>query len=314
MPKKRNSALDLVIIGAGPAGITAAVYAARRGLDFMVLSVNIGGQMILSGDVDNYVGYQHIKGADLVKKFREHLDEFNFPFNLDEPVKELKKKGKLFEVKTSKGSYISKTIIIASGKNPRKMKVPGEAHYANKGISYCVTCDGPLFYGKDVAVIGGANAALDAVLQLKDNCPRIYLVSINPKMDGDKIMIDAVNKAKNVEIITNAQTTEIFGDGFVKGFKIDVKGKEKILNVEGIFVEIGSVPNIDFAKKLVKTNRWGEIMIKHTGGVIEDNMTSVPGIFAAGDITDVAEKQIIVAAGEGCKALLSVVGYLNRLK
>lgn len=313
MAKKRDRVLDLVIIGAGPAGITAAVYAARKGLNFMVLSVNIGGQMVWSGDVDNYIGYQHIKGADLVKKFREHLDEFNFPFHLDEPVKELKKKGKMFEVKTGKGKYVTKTVIIASGKNPRKLGVPGEVHYTNKGISYCVTCDGPLFYGKEVAVLGGANAALDAVLQLKDNCPKIYLVSINPEMMGDKIMLDAVSKAKNVEIITDAKTTEIFGDDFVKGFKIDVKAKERTISVEGIFVEIGSVPNIDFAKKLIKVNKWGEVMIKHTGGVVEDNMTSVLGIFAAGDVTDVAEKQIIVAAGEGCKALLSAVGYLNRM-
>jgi alkyl hydroperoxide reductase subunit F len=316
MPKKRdrkNKVLDLVIIGAGPAGITAAVYAARKGLDFMVISVNLGGQMVWSGDIDNYTGYHHVKGVELVQKFKEHLDEFDFPFHTGEKVKEIKKKGKLFVVVSDKGKYTARTVIIASGKHPRKLKVPGELQYMSKGLSYCAICDAPLFADKETAVIGGGNAALDAAIQLKNICPKVYVVTINKKLQGDDVMIDIVKKAKNIEVIYNATTTEIFGNDFVKGFKIEVGGKERIINAEGIFVEIGSMPNVDFAK-FIKKNRWDEILIKHSGGMLNDNVTSTPGIYAAGDVTDVAEKQIIVAAGEGCKALLSVVGYLNRMK
>ena len=295
--------LDLIIIGAGPAGITAAIYAARKRMDFLVISRDIGGQTAWSGDIENYTGYQFITGPELVAKFEEHIGKYSVPLKEQEATIDLRKSGDAISVKTEKGLYEAKTVIIASGKRSRELGVQGEKEFKNKGLTYCATCDGPLFAGKPVAVIGGGNSALDAALQLMNIASFVYLININPELSGDAIMRQKAEESKKVRVLNNTQVTGIVGEKFVTGINIKKEGKEDTLAVEGVFVEIGLIPNSDFTQGLDK-NKSGEIKVNSR------NETNIPGIFAAGDVTDVPEKQIIIAAGEGSKAALSAFRYL----
>ncbi|MFZ5364177.1 MAG: NAD(P)/FAD-dependent oxidoreductase [Patescibacteria group bacterium] len=312
---------DLIIIGGGPAGMTAAIYAARKKLNTLVLTENLGGQTLWSSEVDNYLGFQLVSGAELVSKFREHikrLDEENALFDLE--IKEgieVKKVKKInegeFEMETGTGEkYGARAVIVASGKIPRKLGVPGEDKFLGRGLTYCATCDAPLFRGKDVAVIGGGNSALDAVIQLIKIANKIYLININPKLGGDEIMREKVLEAKDkVEILNTHETMEVRGENTVTGLVVRNIGNEQVreLSLRGVFVEIGSVPSISFIKELVKLNEWGEIIIDPG-----TNATSESGIFAAGDVTEVREKQIVIAAGEGAKAALAAYEYLVKLR
>ncbi|MFA5085628.1 MAG: FAD-dependent oxidoreductase [Candidatus Omnitrophota bacterium] len=296
---------DLIIIGAGPAGITATVYAARKKMDFLVVSGDIGGQAAWSGDIENYTGYQFITGPELALKFEDHMRKYGVTVKEPEQVLDIRKIEDKIIVKTDKGRYESRTAIIASGKRSRELSVPGEKEFKNKGLTYCATCDGPLFAGKDVAVIGGGNSALDAVLQLIKIARRIYLVNIVSHLTGDPVMIDKVHESDIVTVMNNAKVLGITGAEMVNGIKIRYDGQERIIPVEGIFVEIGLIPNSHFAPDLDK-NALGEIKVDCC------NRTNIPGIFAAGDVTDLPEKQIIIAAGEGSKASLSAFKYLNQ--
>lgn len=298
---------DLVIIGAGPAGITAAVYAARKKMDPLVVTKDIGGQASLSGDIQNYTGYQFITGPELAIKFEEHMRKFNFEIKENEEVKELISKKGTFLVKTDKDNYQAKTVIVASGKRSRELGVTGEREFRNKGLTYCATCDGPLFAGRDVAVIGGGNSALDAALQLTKIANKIYVINITDNLTGDGIMQGKIRADKKVFIFNNSRVKKILGDSFVQAIKIEEDKEEKVLDVQGIFVEIGLIPNSEFASYLEKNERK-EIIVN------QRNETNVPGIFAAGDVTNVPEKQIIIAAGEGAKAVLSTFRYLSTKK
>jgi alkyl hydroperoxide reductase subunit F len=297
---------DLIILGAGPAGITAAIYAARKRLNFLVITKNVGGQAALSADVENYTGYQYISGFELARKFEEHMREFNMEVKEGEEVVEVKKKGEVIEVKTDKGTYESRALIIATGARPRTLNVPGEREFKNRGVTYCATCDAPLFADMDVAVIGGGNSALDATLQLVKIARKIYLINKNPRFRGDEVMIEKVQASDNVRILYNTNTLEILGDKMVTGIRVERDGKQEILNVRGVFIEIGYIPNSDFVAGLVERNERGEIAIDRY------NRTNVRGIFAAGDVTTVPQKQIIIAAGEGAKAALSAHEYLAK--
>ncbi|MBI5699114.1 FAD-dependent oxidoreductase [Candidatus Saganbacteria bacterium] len=299
---------DLIILGAGPAGITAAVYAARKRLNFMVVTRDIGGQAAISGDIENYTGYQFITGPDLAKKFADHLKQFSFPLKEGEAVRQVKKLAdKAFKVITDQGEYEGKALIVATGKIPRPLRVPGEAKFKNRGVSYCATCDGPLFAGKSVAVIGGGNSALDAALSLAKIAKQVYLVNINPRFTGDPIMEEKLRAADNVVILNGANTLKINGDKFVTGIEVKIGGETKTLPVQGVFVEAGLTPNSAFIE-FVDKNKAGEIEVNCA------TETSEPGVFAAGDVTTVPDKQIIIAAGEGSKAALRAFRYLAELK
>jgi len=302
---KKDLIFDLIIIGAGPAGITAAVYAARKRLNFMVIAKNVGGQVVLTSAVENYTGYQEITGKDLTRKFDEHLKQFKFDFKEAE-VKNLKKERDIFVVESDSESFKSKTLLIATGARPRMLNIKGEQDFKNRGVTYCSTCDAPLFADKDVAVIGAGNSALDAVLQLINIAGKIYLLIRRDVLRGDKIMIEKVKASPKVEILFNTTVSEISGDKLVKGLKIDQKGEKKELAVQGVFIEIGYIPNTEFLKNFVKLNSAGEIEID------SNNRTSLTGVFAAGDCTNVPYKQIIIAAGEGSKAAISVFDYLAK--
>src|SRR3989338_7376949 len=298
---------DLVIIGGGPSGITASVYASRKKMDFLMITKDIGGQAAWSSDVENYPGYQFITGPDLVAKFQEHMQKYGINLRENEEVVELEKKDNIIYIKTTKESYEAKTIIIAAGKKAKEIGVPGEKEYKNKGVAYCVTCDGPLFAEKDVAVVGGGNSALDAAIQMMNIANKVYLINITDEFIGDSIMQEKVRNSPKVKILHNARVESIIGDKFVKGINIDIQGKKEPLDVKGIFIEIGLMPNSWFAKDIDR-NEKGEIKVNCA------NETNVPGVFAAGDVTSVPEKQIVIAAGDGAKAALGAFRYLARLK
>jgi len=296
---------DLIIIGAGPAGITAAVYAARKKLDFSVISKDIGGQAAWSGDIENYTGFQFITGPDLALKFKEHLEKFEFDLREGVVVSGAERDGNNFKITTSNGNtMLAKTLIIASGKHSRFLNIPGEGEFKNRGVTYCATCDGPLFANKVVAVIGGGNSALDAALQMTRIASKVYLINLAEKITGDPVMQEKVAASSKVEILNKTKLLEIYGDKFVKGIRIEAEGEKRDLSLEGVFVEIGLAPNSNFID-FVKKNKLGEIIINCA------SETSVPGVFAAGDVTNVPEKQIIIAAGEGAKASLAAYRYLS---
>ncbi len=296
---------ELIIIGAGPAGITAAVYAARQRLGFVVLTGDIGGQAAWSGDIENYTGYQFITGPELADKFAEHMRKYDIPVHEKEPVIELRKEGDVVIVKTEKAEYQARTVVIASGKRTRELNVPGEKEFKNRGLTYCATCDGPLFAGKDVAVIGGGNSAMDAAMQMMNIARHVHLININPSFKCDAVMREKAEARGNVTVFHNTRVTAVLGEKFVTGIRlVRNNGPEETLPVEGVFVEIGLIPNVEFARD-IERNQYGEIKVN------AHNETNIPGIFAAGDVTDVPEKQIIIAAGEGSKACLSAFRYLS---
>jgi alkyl hydroperoxide reductase subunit F len=303
---------DVIIIGAGPAGMSAAIYTARKKLHTLILSKNIGGQAAASWEVDNYLGYRLVSGQDLAIKFKEHLDNFsNAEMKVGEEVIDIKKNDSTFVVKTKSGEFQSRSIIVASGKESRKINVAGEDKFLGKGLTYCATCDGPLFAKKTVAVIGGGNSALESAIQMSKICPKVYLLVDLDKFSttADQVLVDKVKSNKKIEILFNVKTKEFIGDKFLSGIKIEQDKKEKILEVSGVFIEIGSVPSVDFLKKNgldFKFNEWNELEID------KRNMVNIEGIFAAGDVTEVLEKQVIVAAGEGAKAAMQVSEWINR--
>ncbi len=300
---------DLMIIGGGPAGLAAGVYAARKQLKTLLISDDIGGQINTTWGIENYLGYQFIEGPELISKFETQVSQFPIDQKTGDKVRQLKKVRGGFGVITEAGKkYQGKAVVFATGKKPRKLNVPGETELTGRGVSYCAICDGPVFAGQKVAVVGGGNSALEAVLDLLKIAEHVNLISLTP-LTGDKILSNQLKGAKNLSIFIEHETVEIKGKEFVEGIRIKAlkTGKEKELEVGGAFIEIGLVPNSDAVKGLANLNKWGEVI------VTPRNETSVPGLYAAGDVTDVPEKQIIVAAGEGAKAALQAHRYLQRL-
>lgn len=300
---------DLVIIGGGPAGMTAAVYAARKKLNGLLLSKDVGGQVNWTLGIENYMGYQIIEGPELIKKFEEQVKQFPIDMKIGEGVSTLSRTSGGFEAKTDGGEiYQAKAAIIVTGKRPRPLNVPGEEKLRGRGVTYCATCDGPLFADMKVVVVGGGNSALEAVDDMVKIAEHVYLVSLT-QLTGDQILIDRVKRADNLTMFLEYEVLEISGEKLVDGIKIrDLKTKQETeLEVGGVLIEIGLMPNSDLVKGVVALNRIGEIEVNC------NNETSVPGLFAAGDVTSVPEKQIVVAAGEGAKAALQAHRYLQRL-
>jgi alkyl hydroperoxide reductase subunit F len=300
---------ELIIIGAGPAGMTAAVYAARKKLNALLISYDIGGQVLWSADIENYMGYQFIEGLELIKKFEEQVKQFPLGIKTGERVSSLSQTNGGFEARTVKDEiYQAKAAIIATGKRPRQLNVPGEEKLKGRGVTYCAICDGPLFGGENVAVIGGGNSALEAAEDMVRIADHVYLISLTP-LTGDQILIDKLKDANNLTMFLEHEVLEIKGASRVEGIKVrDLKSKqEREIDISGIFIEIGLLPNSEPFKGIVRLNRLGEIEVNCA------NETSVLGLFAAGDVTSVPDKQIVVAAGEGAKAALQAHRYLQRL-
>jgi alkyl hydroperoxide reductase subunit F len=300
---------DVIIIGAGPSGMTAAVYTARKKLNTLLISKDVGGQTNWTNSVENYMGYQFIEGPELIEKFEAQVKQFPIDLKVGDGAVSIARLAEGFEVHTESGKiYRGKTTIIATGKRPRSLNVPGEEKFRGKGVSYCSICDAPLFEGMNVAVVGGGNSALEAADDLTKIAEKVYLISLTP-LTGDQVLIDKINKAYNLSVFIEHDTLSIAGDNFVSRITVkDVRSNEiRELDVKGIFVEIGLIPNSDLAKGIVPFNRLGEIEVSC------NCETVVPGLFAAGDVTSTPEKQIIIAAGEGAKAALQVYHYLQRL-
>ncbi|GMT47558.1 MAG: thioredoxin reductase [bacterium] len=311
VPVENEKLYDFIIIGAGPAGMTAAVYAARKKLDTLVISKDIGGQPLLTSGIENYMGYQYVTGPELMRKFEEQVKQFPVALLTDEKVAKLTTGDKGFIISTTTDKkFRSRSVIIASGKRPRPLNVPGEKELTGRGISYCATCDAPLFGEMDVAVTGGGNSALTAVIDLLKYARRIYLIDVMPTLTADLTLIERAKESDKVEFYPGHLVKEIRGTNRVENIVISSKngGEDKTLSVSGVLVEIGLIPNSEFAKGLVKLNHLQEIVVDC------ECKTSVEGIFAAGDVTNVPEKQIIVAAGEGAKAALSTYNYLLQKK
>jgi len=303
---------DLAIIGGGPAGMTAVVYAARKKINTLLISKDLGGQVLWTTEVENYMGYQYIEGSQLMNKFKEQVRQFPIDQEIGEEIEKLDKEEKTFSLLTRTGKkFRAKTVIIASGKRSRPLNVPGEKRLIGRGVSYCSICDAPFFEGKEVAVIGGGNSAFEAALDLVKIASKIYLVDIAATWKADPILVEQIEKEKKkVTFFPAHRIKEIEGKGKLEGITIEnLNRKEtKHLSVQGVFIEIGLVPNSEFARSLVKLNQIGEIIIDCS------NQTNIPGLLAAGDVSSVPEKQIIIAAGEGAKATLTAHQYLIRLK
>ncbi len=300
---------ELMVIGGGPAGLAASVYTARKRLKALLISVDIGGQVNKTLGIENYLGYQFIEGPELIDKFQTQMSQYPIDQKIGHKVSRLEKIERGFQVVSESGDkYQAKAVIFAAGKSPRKLNVPGEAELTGRGVTYCAICDGPVFSGQRVAVVGGGNSALEAALDMVKIAEHVDLVSLT-QLTGDAILIDKLSDAKNLSIFTEYQTERIEGQDFTQGMLIkDLKsGEAKQLEVTGVFIEIGLVPNSEAVSGLIKLNKWGEVPISCSCE------TTVPGLYAAGDVTDVPEKQIVVAAGEGAKAALQAHRYLQRL-
>jgi alkyl hydroperoxide reductase subunit F len=289
--------------------MTAAVYAARKRLNTLLLSKDVGGQVLWTMGVENYMGYQYIEGPELMQKFEEQVKQFPLDQKIGQGASTLSRVDVGFEVRAEGGeSYQARAVIVATGKRPRQLNVPGEERLKGRGVTYCAICDGPIFAGEKVAVIGGGNSALEAALDMVKIGDHVYLVSTTP-LTGDQVLIEKVKEASNLTTLLEYEVLSIEGSNRVESLTVrDLKtGAEKKLEVGGVFVEIGLIPNSDVVRDIVKLNRLGEIEVSCACE------TGVPGLFAAGDVTDVPEKQIVVAAGEGAKAALAAHKYLQRL-
>ena len=320
---------DLIIIGGSAAATSAGIYAVRRNLNFKIICKDFGGEVATSGEIDNYPGVSDSNGIELSDKFLKHLRDYGVEPEIGIEVEKIAKQedgnfcittktdgssmavDKMLALRSSKGAkkcdYIAKTVIIATGVHPRELNIPGDKEYRNKGISYCTVCDGPLFPGKTVAVIGGGNSALEAGLMMADIAGKVFVINKNPTFKGDQVLIDNLLTKKNVQILYNTKTTEILGNDFVTGLKYNNdKGEEIELKVDGIFIHIGMIPNNSLVGDEVAKTKFGEIIVD------KNCQTNIPGLYAAGDVTDVPHKQIVIAAGQGACAVLSVVNYLNK--
>ena len=304
---------DIIIIGGGPAGAAAAIYSARKNLKTLMITSDFGGQSVVSDSIENWIGVKKMTGLELAKMLEEHVRaQENVEIKMPEKVVSVKEISSGWEVSTDKNNvYQTKALIVASGGRRRHLNVPGEDKFEGKGVSYCSTCDAPVFKNKTVAVIGGGDAGLEATIDLMPYASKIYLISNKESLTGDPSTQEEIKKSDKVNVIMNADTQEILGDKFVSGLKYLDKNDNQVkeLEVEGIFVEIGSVPNSEFIKNLVDTNQAGEVIVDHKTGA-----TTHFGIFAAGDVTDEIYKQNNISAGDAVVAALSAYYYLLNIK
>ncbi len=301
---------DLIIIGAGPAGLAASVYAARKQLSTLLLTVDIGGQINTTLGVENYLGYQFIEAPDLISKFESQVKNYPIEQKIGAKVSKLDIVNGGLEATTEDGeTYQARAVIYATGKRARHLNVSGEGTYAGRGVSYCATCDGPLFAGRKLVVVGGGNSALEAVLDLVPIATHVDLVSLT-ELTGDDVLQAKLKGLLNLTVHLGATVTRI--DGEVMADSITVKnvesGRETKIETGGVFVEVGLFPNSDAVSHLLDLNALKEVPVNARCE------TTVAGLYAAGDVTDIPEKQIVVAAGEGAKATLQANRYLQRLR
>ena len=302
---------DLIIIGGGPAGATAGIYASRKKIKTLLITKNFGGLMSgKSVTIENYPGFEEISGSELISRFEKQLKKQKIEIENDSIIK-IEKNNQEFSVLTEKKKHFhSKAVIIASGSEPRNLGLPEEKGFIGRGVSYCSTCDAPFFSNKTVAVAGGGNSGFETAVSLTSYAKKVYILEAGKELKADEILQDKAKQTGKIEVITGASIKKIQGEKFVNSLVFEDGKKDlKTLEVQGLFVEIGWQPATSFAKGLVDLNEKGEIIIDY-----KNNQTNISGLFAAGDSSNILHKQIIVAAGEGAKAALSAYNYLNNLK
>jgi len=305
----KKDVFDVLIVGGGPAGAAAAIYAARKGIKTGVLAERFGGQTLDTMAIENFISVKETDGPKFAMALEQHVKTYDVDIMNTQRASKLTP-GKLIEIETANGAILkAKTVILATGARWREINVPGEKEYRNHGVAYCPHCDGPLFKGKRVAVIGGGNSGVEAAIDLAGLVKHVTLIEFGAELRADAVLQRKLHSLPNVTVITSAQTTEIHGDGkIVNGLSYTdrVSGESKKVELEGVFVQIGLVPNTEWLKGTVALSRHGEIEVDARG------QTSIPGVFAAGDVTTVPYKQIIIATGEGAKAALSAFDHLIR--
>lgn len=298
---------DVLVVGGGPAGASAAVYAARKGIRTGIIAERFGGQVMDTMGIENFIGTAYTEGPKLVASLEEHVKEYGIDVMNLQRAKRLEKND-LVEIELENGAVLkSKSVILSTGARWRNVNVPGEAEFKNKGVAYCPHCDGPLFEGKRVAVIGGGNSGIEAAIDLAGIVKHVTVLEFAPELKADQVLQDRLHSLPNVTVITNAQTTEITGTDKVNGISYVSRetNESHHVELEGVFVQIGLVPNTDWLDS-VERNNFGEIVVDRHGA------TNVPGVFAAGDCTNSAYKQIIISMGSGATAALGAFDYLIR--
>ena len=297
---------DMIIVGGGTAAMSAAIYAARKALDVLIIAKSLGGQITYTALVENYLGLPNIDGKDMVEQFIVHMEQFPIAEALGADVIEITGQERRFLVRSAaQQEFYGKSIVYCAGKEYRKLGVPGEERFMGRGIAFCATCDAPLYKGKRVAVVGGGNSAFTAARDLLVFAQEIHLIHRRETFRADPALIKEIQGADNVTIHTSSVVKEILGDKKLTGIRLQSKNKKtQDLTIDGVFLEIGLLPNTSPVASLVRLNERGEIIIN------KENASSIPGLYAAGDVTDVPQKQIIIAAGEGAKAALSAYDYL----
>lgn len=307
-----NTEYDVVIIGGGAAGLTAALYASRRAMKTLVISQDIGGQAATTTEIENYPGVGAIDGPTLMTNFKDQAAKFGSEFEFAEVI-EIKKvvndNHKVnFLVRTNTKEFVGHSLILAYGLTHRHLGVKGEKEFSGKGVSYCATCDAPFFKGKTVAVVGGGNSAVDAALLLAKMCPKVYLVHRRQEFRAEAVLLEQL-KQPNIELVLNSEVAEVKGEGVVKGlvvYDVEDKGKIREISLDGVFVEAGFVVNSSIIEGLVDLDERKQIKINL------QSETSQPGIFGAGDITTIGHKQIVISAGWGATAALKAYEYLQK--
>ena len=298
---------DTIIIGAGPAGLAAAIYCGRKKLKTAIVTIDVGGQGNLTSHIENYPGALPQSGMELMNIFKTQVDKFEAEFIYGK-VMEVKKVKNTFEVVLGNNEkYSAKTIILTYGKVPRRLGIPGEDEFFGRGVSTCATCDGPLYKDKEVAIVGGGNSAVEAALDISAYAKKVYLIHRRKEFRADEVTVEKLKQNIKVELVLDSVPAEVKGDKFVSSVVIEntVTKEKKELSITGLFLEIGYVVDSSMVKDLVKINKWNEVIINSVGE------TSCPGIFAAGDVTNTPFKQAIIASGDGARVALQTYGYLT---
>lgn len=299
---------DVLVVGGGPAGASAAIYAARKGIRTGIVAETFGGQVLETLGIENVIGTKYIEGPELMRTVEEHVNEYDVDVMKTVRAAKLEKK-ELAEITLNNGAVLkSKTVILSTGARWRNINVPGEKEFKNKGVAYCPHCDGPLFAGKNVAVVGGGNSGIEAAIDLAGLVNHVTVLEFMSELKADKILQERLHSLPNVTVLTNVQTKEITGTEKVNGLTyVDRETNEEVhLDLEGVFILIGLVPNTEWLEGTVERAKTGEIVVDKRGA------TNVPGVFAAGDCTDSAYKQIIISMGSGATASLGAFDYLIR--
>jgi thioredoxin-disulfide reductase len=302
-----NIMYDLIIVGGGLAGITAAIYAARKEMNFIIISPEFGGEIANTPYVENWPGIKTISGMDLAQNYIEHMKSLNVKI-VEDFVTEVAKNGETFTVKTYGDTFESKTILWATGSKYRELKVPGEEQFKGRGVTYCSTCDGPLFKNKTVAVVGAGNNGLTSAIYMSNIAKKVYIINKNPVLKGDPILAEKLLNNKNVEIINNARVKEIKGDKLVRSAIIMTPEGEKEIIMDGVIINVGYVPITEPIKNVVELDQLGYVAVDNK------KMTKVQGFFAAGDVVNNPYKQLVVSASDGCTAALGAFDYLSMKK